>query len=183
MTFKIQSSMLFKLAIGCLLINLSAACAGLSVLSPGSWVEEKDRIPVLDGGPHKGSWQTRDLTINYEYQETGQSLQMSGVIDLADYITNGFSTLDYLRLHIHFLDADGTVMDTQSVKTFGYRRYMDLLGKMTFNNRFNWVENTVSVAFSYSGKASSGGGSGIADDTNGRIDWDFWKVPRRSPPK
>ena len=51
------------------LINLLIACAGSNPLSPGAWVPEEDRIPVMDGGPHKGSWKTRDLSIHYEYQE------------------------------------------------------------------------------------------------------------------
>lgn len=183
MNFEIKSSLVFKLLIACLLINLGVACAGGSSLSPGAWVGETDRIAVLDGGPHKGSWQTRDLSINYEYREAVKNLQISGVIKLADYIPKSYNTLNRLTLYIHFLEANGTVLDTKSIKIFGYRRYLDLLGEMSFNNRFDLVENTVSFAFSYSGRASSGGGSGIGDNARGGIDWDFWKVPRRNPPK
>jgi hypothetical protein len=183
MNFKIKSSLEFKLLIAFLLINLCVACTGGTALSPGAWVEEADRIAVLDGGPHKGNWQTRDLIINYEYQEAVKNLQISGIIELADYIPKGFSTLERLKLYIHFIEADGTVLDTRSIKIFGYRRYLDLMGEMTFNNRYDLTENTVSFAFSYSGRVTQGGGTGIGSNARGRIDWDFWKVPRRNPPK
>jgi hypothetical protein len=57
------------------------------------------------------------------------------------------------------------------------------MGEMTFNNRYDLTENTVSFAFSYSGRVTQGGGTGIGSNARGRIDWDFWKVPRRNPPK
>jgi hypothetical protein len=183
MNVKIKSSLVFKLLIACLLIHLCVACTGGTALSPGAWVQEADRIAVLDGGPHKGNWQTRDLTINYDYQEAVKNLQISGVIEFADYIPMGFNTLEYLKLYIHFVGADGTVLDTRSIKIFGYRRYLDFIGEMSFNHRYDLTENTVSFAFSYSGRVTQGGGTGIGSSDRGRIDWDFWKVPRRNPPK
>lgn len=182
MEFKITSLFIFKLLIACLLINLCVACASGTALSPGAWVEEADRISVLDGGPHEGNWQTRDLTINYEYQEAGTGLQISGVIELGDYIQKGFNTLENLYLYIHLLEANGTVLVTKNIKIFGYRRYLDLLDEMTFNNRFDLMDNTVYFAFSYSGRVIQGSGSGVSS-SRGRIDWNFWKVPRRNPPK
>lgn len=182
MKFKVKSSLVSRRLIACVLLNLCVACAGGTALSPGAWVEEAGRISVLDGGPHKGNWQTRDMTINYEYQEAVKSLQISGVIELADYIPKGFNTLENLYLYIHLLEADGTVLVTKNVKIFGYRRYLDLLGEMTFNDRFDLMENAAYFAFSYSGRVIQGAGSGVSS-SRGRIDWDFWKVPRRNPPK
>ena len=167
-----------------LLINLCLACAGGGSLSPGAWVEEADRIPVMDGGPHKGSWQTRDLTIHYEYQEAAPDLKVTGVIELANYITMGYNILEHFNLNIHFLEANGVVLETKRIRAFGFRRSLDLLGEMTFNNSFDLTQDTVAFAFSYSGKAATGGGApSRSSDSGGRIDWDFWKVPRRNPPK
>ena len=178
---KNESSLVLKLLIAGLLINIGVACAGGTALSPGAWVEEADRIAVLDGGPHQGNWQTRDMTINYEYQEAANGLQVSGAIELADYIPKGFNTLEHLNIYIHLLQADGTVLVTKNVRIFGYRRYLELLGEMTFNDRFDLAENTAYFAFSYSGRVIQGAGSGVSS-SRGRIDWDFWKVPRRKPP-
>jgi hypothetical protein len=167
------------------LINLCIACAGSNPLSPGAWVAEEDRIALMDGGPHKGTWKTRDLSIQYEYQDAAPSLQVKGVLELANYIPMGFSTLEYLHLYIHFLDANGTVLATQRLRAFGYQSFR-LAREMTFNERFDLTQDTVAFAFSYSGKATAAGGpgpSGSNSSSEGRTDWEFWKVPRRSPPK
>ena len=165
------------------LINLCIACAGGTSLSPGAWVAEEDRISVMDGGPHKGSWKTRDLTIHYEYQEAVPSLQVTGVVELANYIPMGFSVLEYLHLNIHFLEASGTVLEAKRIRSFGSYLSFRLLGDLNFNSRFDLPQDTVAFAFSYSGKASTGGVPGGPSSSRGRTDWDFWKVPRRSPPK
>ena len=167
------------------LINLCIACAGGSSLSPGAWVAEEDRIRVVDGGPHKASWKTRDLSIQYEYQEAAPSLQVKGVVELANYLSMGFSSLEYLHLYIHFLEANGTVLATKRIRTFGYQVFR-MEREMTFNKRFDLTQDTTAFAFSYSGKAISGGGGGpsmMGSDSSGRTDWEFWKVPRRNPPK
>lgn len=177
-----EYSLAFRLLIAGLLIHLFVACAGGTALSPGAWVENKDRIAVLDGGPHAGNWQTRDMTISYEYKEAVKNLQISGRIELADYIPKGFNALEQLNLYIHFLNADGTVLETKNIRIFGYRRYLELISEMTFNNRFDLTEETVYFAFSYSGRVIQGSGTGVSS-SRGRIHWDFWKVPRRSPPR
>lgn len=166
------------------LINLCIACAGANPLSPGAWVAEEDRIPLMDGGPHKGAWKTRDLTVHYEYQEAAPGLQVTGVVELANYITMGYNILEYLNLNIHFLEANGVVLETKRIRAFGFRRSLDLLGEMTFNNSFDLTQDTVAFAFSYSGKAATGGAApSRTSDSGGRTDWDFWKLPRRNPPK
>ena len=125
----------FQLLLIGFLVHLFFACAIKTSLSPGAWVEENDRIAMQDGGPHKGSWQTRDLTIDYEYQEAAKSLKVSGQIKLADYIPKGYSTLDYLRIYIHLLAPDGVVLETKDIKYFGYFRQLDFLEKMTFKSQ------------------------------------------------
>ena len=166
-----------------LLINLCIACAWGTSLSPGAWVAEEDRISIMDGGPHKGSWKTRDLTIHYEYQGAAPNLQVTGVVELANYIPMGFSVLEHLHLNIHFLEASGTVLEVKRIRSFGSRLSISMLRDLNFNSRFDLPQDTVAFAFSYSGKASTGGVPGGASSSRGRTDWDFWKVPRRSPPK
>lgn len=169
------------------LINMCIACVGGTSLSPGAWVAEEDRIQLMDGGPQKGTFKTRDLTIQYEYQEAAPSLQVKGVVELANYITTGFSSLQYLNLYIHFLENNGTVLATKQIRAFGYQVFR-LDREMAFSGRFDLTQDTVAFAFGYSGKAISGGGAGpsimgSSSDGSGRTDWEFWKVPRRSPPK
>jgi hypothetical protein len=171
----------FKLFGLSLLTILLIACAGKAFTYKGSWVAEDDRISLQAGGPHKGNWQTRDVAIEYAYQHETQNLQISGAVTMGDYLTTGFSTLDYLTLDIFALDADGIVLNSELIRTFGYRRTMDYLGKMSFNKQMQLPADTAAIAFAYRGRATQGGG-GIPGTRKGdRIDWDFWKIPGRKP--
>jgi hypothetical protein len=179
MRAKKRALVVFKLFGSFLLIILLVACAGKVFTYKGSWVAEDDRISLQAGGPHKGNWQTRDVAIEYAYQQEIQNLQISGVVNLGNYLTSGFRTLDYLTLDIFALDADGIVLDSELVRTFGYRRDMGIFGKMSFNKQMELPTDTAAVAFGYSGRVTEGGG-GIRDTRKGdRIDWDFWKVHPR----
>ncbi len=182
MNFKKKTLIVFKVFISFLLINLFGACTGKLLSYRGGWVDEENRISLLEGGPHKGIWETRDLSVEYEYQLDTKNLQISGVVELANYISNGFSALDHLNLYIHFLDANGIVLDTKGINIFGFNRFLAFLEEMSFNRRLDLSEDTVAVAFSYRGKVTEGGSRGNSRGGE-RIDWEFWKMPHRNPPK
>ncbi len=164
-----------KLAVLFFLIPFFIACSGVNPLSSGAWVEEKNRISVLQDGQQEGSWTTRDLAINYELRQDANTIHISGEVDFSGHIGGGFSTLKYLTVYIHALKDDGIVLETKPVKTFGYRRQLDLMGALSFKGHFDMPTDAgiIAVAFSYSGTVEEGGG---------RTSWDFWKVPRRKPP-
>ena len=176
MCFRKITLMTFKLFIVFTLINLLWACSGVNPLSPGAWVEEKNRISLLAAGPQEGSWETRDLTIEYELLQGDNTIQISGVVNFGGHVTMGFTTLEYLTIYIHALGPNGIVRETKAVKTFGYRRQLWMMGKLSFDGDFDLSADTdiIAVAFSYSGTVESGGDGG---------GWDFWKVPRRKPPE
>ena len=153
------------------------AYAGSNPLSAGAWVAEENRIRLLDSGQQKGSWQTRDLSIEYEVLPEERSIQISGVVEIASYISQSFDTLEGLTIYIHVLKADGFVENIKKIKTFGFRRSFDLLGPMAFDDRMDLSGDSVAIAFSYDGTAIGTG------DDDGRTNWNFWKVPRRSPPR
>ena len=127
------------------------------------------------------------MAIEYAYQQETQNLQISGVVKLGDYLTTGFSTLEYLILDIYTLDVDGIVLKSELIRNYGYRRYLDYLGKMTFDNQLELPAVTAAIAFGYRGRVTDGGGGGGGGGgtgktgDGGRIDWDFWKVPGRKP--
>jgi hypothetical protein len=164
-----------------LLIILLVACTGRLTTYNGLWVAEDNRISLQDGGPHKGNWQTRDVAIEFAYQQKLQNLQISGVVKLGSYLTNGFRTLDYLILDIYALDADGIFLNSELILNYGHRRDLDFIGEMTFDNQLALPPDTAAIAFGYRGRVSEGGGR-IQDNGGGdRIAWDFWKIPGRKP--
>ena len=157
------------------------ACGGRFTTYNGSWVAEDHRISLQDGGPHEGNWQTRDVAIEFAYHQKPQNLQISGVIKLGSYLTNGFRTLEYLILDIYTLDADGIVLSSELILNYGYRRDLDFVEEMTFDNQLALPPDTAAIAFGYRGRVSEGGGR-VRDDGGGdRIAWEFWKMPGRKP--
>ncbi len=172
----------FKIFGSFLLIILLVACAGRSFTYEGSWVAEDDRISLQDGGPHKGNWQTRDVAIEYAYQQETQNLQISGVVALGSYLTTGFSILEYLFLDIYTLDTDGIVLSSKLILNYGYRRDLDFFGETSFDNKLVLPAETAAIAFGYRGRVTEGGGGGIGLATKGdQIDWKFWRIPGRKP--
>ena len=161
-----------------LLTMLLAGCAGKSFTYKGSWVEKDDRIPLQSNESQKGNWKTRDVNIEYTCQRDTQNLQISGIVKLDNYLTNGFSTLDHFRLKLYALDADGLVLDSKFLKSFGHGRYIGNLEKMAFHKKLILPANTASITFGYSGRVSDG-----SKNSEGRIDWDFWKRPIRQLPE
>jgi len=175
MFYKKKILSVIKLALLFFMVPFFIACSGVNPLSSGAWVEEKNRIRVLQDGKQEGSWKTRDLAINYEIRQEANTIYITGRVDFSGYISGGFSTLETLTVYIHSLKENGTVLQTKPVRTFGYRRSFDLLGPITFKGQFETSEEAdiVAVAFSYSGTVMEGGG---------RTTWDFWKIPHRKPP-
>ena len=181
-----KTSVVSKLLIMLIFFSLFFAGTSKFLSYRGSWVEEKNRIALLEAGPQKGNWQTRDLSVAYEYRQEAKKLRIAGVVKLADYLTNGFSTLESLSLSIHFLDAAGVVLGTKGIKIFGHRQSIVYLGKMSFDRHLDLSADTVAVAFSYRGKVtqgSAGAGNAARGGGGDRIDWDFWKVPYSKPPQ
>jgi hypothetical protein len=166
-----------------LLIILLVACAGRLTTYDGSWVAEDKRISLQDGGPHEGNWQTRDVAIEFAYQQKPQNLQISGVVKLGSYLTNGYRTLDYLILDIYTLDADGIVLNSDVMLNYGHRRILDFVGEVTFDNQLALPADTAAIAFGYRGRVSEGSGTVPRGGGGDGIAWEFWKLPGRKPPE
>jgi len=171
----------FKAVGSFLLIILLVACAGRLTTYKGLWVTEDNRISLQDGGPHQGNWQTRDVAIEYTYQQETQNLQISGVVKLGGYLTNGFRTLEYLILDIYTLDTDGIVLNSELMLNYGYRRDLDFVGEITIDNQLALPPDTAAIAFGYRGRVSEGGGTVPKSGGGDGIAWEFWKIPGRKP--
>jgi hypothetical protein len=174
----------FLFFISLLFTSAFLACVGSPFSYRGAWVKEENQISLLEGGPHQGQWQTRDLSLEYEYRQGADHLQISGNVKLANYLTSGFTTLDNLFVNVHFLEGDGKVLQTIPLKSFGNRLWFIMLDNMSFNNRLELPEGAVAIAFGYRGKVSEGGSATSGPDGRGdKTYWEFWETPRRKPPE
>jgi len=122
----------------------------------------------LTGGPHEGSWQTRDLLVEFQYLRGQQDLQISGLVKPQTYLLH-FNILKNLFLSLHFVDAGGKVLVDEAIMSAGYR--IEMPEKMAFKANLKIPPDSTAIAFSYRGSAFDGG---ERDRHNG---WNFWKGP------
>ena len=100
-------------AFKCCLLFLSIlliACQGLQSVAP------KDRIALLQGGPHAGSWESSDVFLEYQY------VRQPGIIKLGISV-KAKRKFDKFSVWVSFLDTEGKILETKSVFNSGYRRY------------------------------------------------------------
>lgn len=173
------------------------ACAGGGINhNVGRLTKPESRVAVESGGPHEAQWQTLDVAIIFDYQwktlmatdrKAGDTLpprwepdrfDMTGRIELQKRVKE-FTVLDYLRVRVHFLDAEGVILSTHHLWSAGYRGNMHYgFVNFNFSKQYPIPAGAEMIAFSYTGQASDGGGRGYSRGGGGdRIDWDFWWRP------
>lgn len=96
----------FKICI-LLLTILLIACASVQVIEP------EVRITLLGGGPHAGSWESKDVILKYEY------LNEPGLITM-NIQGEAKSKYDQLTVWVFFLDAEGKVLQSRTAFNTGY---------------------------------------------------------------
>ena len=126
-------------AFKCGLLSVSIlliACQGLQVVEP------QDRIALLQGGPHAGSWESNDVFLEYQY------VWQSGKIELS-FSGNAKRGYDQLLVWVLFLDTEGKILETKSGFNSGYRQgssgkrwYLGSVEKM-----FELPQQTTHLAF------------------------------------
>ena len=170
---KIQS--VFKIGLWILLVAGLVACQHGLASYQGKTVDEQNRFDLQEGWPHKGTWQTRDLLVEFQYLHKQQELQISGLAKPQTHILN-YNTLVNFNLSLHFVDAEGKILVDEPIMYAGYR--IEMPEKIAFKKNLKIPADSTAIAFSYRGRALSGGGSGGGfDRSSGGIDWDFWQGP------
>lgn len=109
-------------------------CQGLQTT-----VAARDRIPLLQGGPHTGSWESNDVSLEYQYvaQEGAFKLSIGGEAQ---------RKYDQLSVWINFLDAQGKILETKSVFNSGFRRELSK-GKGAIEETFAIPVGSTQFAF------------------------------------
>lgn len=154
------------------------ACASIgSNRLAGRLTKPESRVAVQPGGPHQAHWQTRDLMLNFEYQWEADRFDITGKVNLQKYLQH-FTTLDHLRIRVHFLDTEGVILSTYNMWNAGHRNSMHYhFVNFNFSQQYAPPAGTDIIAFSYTGEASDAGGDGYARRAGGRGEWSFWWNP------
>jgi hypothetical protein len=95
------------------LVFFSMVLATCQVLQ--TTVAAQDRIPLLQGGPHAGSWESSDVFLEYQYV----AQQGTFKLNIGGKAKRGY---DQLSVWIKFFDAQGKVLETKTVFNSGFRQ-------------------------------------------------------------
>jgi len=174
---KRSSVILSMIGLLALLLGMVVACQGRFLSYQGAVAKQESRIALLEGGQHTDTWKTRDLSIRYRYQRDQGNAELSGTVELDKSLGRSFSTLEYLILWVHLLDAEGRVLESKGVLTSEYRH---MVRKLPFKRSLELPPGTTAIAFSYTGRVRDGGGAGrVSGDAGDGDSWDFWMYPFR----
>jgi len=122
--------------IRCLLFFLMvlATCQGLQTA-----VAAQDLIPLQQGGPHAGSWESSDVFLQYQYV----AQQSTFKINIGGKAKRGY---DQLSVWIKFFDAQGKVIEKKSVFNSGFRQKL-FRGKDRIEKTFEIPISSTQFAF------------------------------------
>jgi hypothetical protein len=152
------------------LIYLTAVLFGCqSVFNPyeGKTVNADNRIPLMEGGPHEGAWEAKDLSFKYKYVKNSDKVEISGDLSLhaASYWT--YELVDVLFFRVNFIDSNDALIESNVLwsTVFGNFTYRWFLNERTLD----LPPNTAAMGFSYIGRVRQAGGGGT--------DLDLWHSP------
>ena len=122
------------------------SCQG-SLFSYQGWTVDPDkRIDLLEGGPHEGTWQTFDLTINYQYEKKADILKLSGVTELSHHYKYNYEALRHFYLTLFFLDNEDKVQESKLILNASASGLDD---QVSFKKSLEIPLGAVSMAFHY----------------------------------
>lgn len=151
----------------------ATSCKTLQTDYRGTSVHPENRIDLRGGGPHNGTWNTGDLSVDYTYSHNQSHLVFQGIVDLAESLKTGFRTVDYLYLSLHFLDDENKAIEIKPIFVSGNHR---MIKKWKIRRTFELPFATTAIAFGYKGRVSEDGYRPTFRDKDA-VYWNFWYHP------
>ena len=148
-----------------------AGCKTGALSYQGRVVKPENRIFFPADGTRTGSWQTRDMTIEYRLTRKAEGVHLTGTLYWANHILYNYNRVR-VGLRANFFDAQDTITGGQAIPL------MELSGReerLQLNTLLNVLPTDKGLAFSYSGRAEDGGT--IRRDRGDAIDFSIWHTP------
>ena len=145
-------------------------CAGLNAPYEGTPARPENRfmLAAIDG--KSSLWQAKDIAIHYVAASKGDTVHISGTVERLNTIKN-FPTINYLRVAVHFIADDGTIVDSKQLWSAGTNAD-DTFVRWTFDKQYPLPAGASAIGFSYRGAVSEGGG-----ESGGQDGWEVWQRP------
>jgi hypothetical protein len=158
----------------CLLVLSGLAlggCAGLLRGYEGTAARPENRLPLADMTDKTAVWQGKDVAIHYTAAVNAGELHISGSVERLNTIKH-FVNVNQLRIYLHFLASDGTILSSKALWSAGPGIDSTLM-RWTFDRHYPLPDEAAAVGFSYRGSFSDGGGK----DSPGQTGWEVWQRP------
>ena len=136
LTAAILTTLLLSMVVGC-------QTSGSSITN--RTVTAGDRVTILPGGPHTGSFVTRDMTVSYQYQVKDGKLHISGTSDIK------YANVSKLSMTLYYLDDNGIVIDYYRFFTRPQKAKMGKVMDNTFSREFDIVPEAKAFSIGYTG--------------------------------
>lgn len=149
-----------------LLLVVGLAACQVGMYGQGLVASPENRIELLEGGPHSGGFETSEFGVVYSYSNFLDSIKMSGEVKWEERFTTVFPVLKRFNLRVHFLNAEGRVLQSKTIAT---APFMTSFYDLRFEHRLKLPPDTAAMVFSYRGQAMANGWQGET--------WDFWNAP------
>ncbi|MDH3884091.1 MAG: hypothetical protein OET63_07755 [Desulfobacterales bacterium] len=95
--------------IGLLFISIALiACQGVQ-----RTVAPEDRIPLRQGGPHTGIWESKTILLEYQYYKVPAELKLSVQAKVKTEVR-----YDGIKVHVLFVDAGGRILVRKEVAVY-----------------------------------------------------------------
>ena len=121
-----------------------SACVGTQTM-----VAPPDSTSIVQGGPHTGSWESNDVSLNYQYVYQPGTLKLN----FGGSAKRGY---DQLLIWITFFDAQGKLLETKSVFSSGFRQKF-LKGSGSTEKTFEIPKDSTNFSFKSMLKVRTGG--------------------------
>ena len=145
-------------------------CAGLNAPYEGTPARPENRFMLATIDGKSSLWQAKDIAIHYVAASKGDTVHISGTVERLNTIKN-FPTINYLRVAVHFIADDGTIVDSKQLWSAGTNAD-DTFVRWTFDKQYPLPAGASAIGFSYRGAVSEGGG-----ESGGQGGWEVWQRP------
>lgn len=134
-----------------------AGCQEIYFTFNGETVAPEARIPLVEGGPHNGVWETDQMVFNYDYSWKSGYFEISGDLSLGESLY-GFQS-DGIFFRVNFIDKEGKLIDSKVAGVANSSNsyvYDNEAWSVNFNTKP--PPEAVTIGFSYIGNARRANG-------------------------
>ncbi len=161
----------FVLIVLSLSVLLLAGCANYLKPEIGAIAQPEARIELVAKGVQNAAWQSKDLTLDYSYTESGNTFNFSGSLSFDSSLTNSFSSVKTFFLKMNFLDKDGRVLETTDITPL-ISRFGALPDALPVQVSASKPTEAAGIAFNYYGVFTNG-----SQDNMGGDGWEIFYFP------